>query len=267
MLFNDWPVWLAMPTWVVVYLAASWGVLLAMRPWVKRVASRNEEWDRVLGYAMTSYGVFYGILLALIAVSVYENFQRVDGIVLDEASAVGVLYRAVSSYPQPEASQLQDLLRTYTTNVITVDWPQQAAGVIPLQGNDDVAAIQKVLFSFEPTTAGQQVLHQETLARYFDFVELRRDRLDETRLALPSLLWVLLGVGAALNAVLLALIEARNLRVHLIMSGILAIFVAMLIFVTAAMDHPYSGIIAVGPETYVDVLTRLMGGTAPLTSG
>ena len=32
---------------VLAYLAASWGVLLAVRPFVRRAASANEEWDRV----------------------------------------------------------------------------------------------------------------------------------------------------------------------------------------------------------------------------
>ena len=57
-----------------------------MRPFVARAAATNPDWDRVLGYAMSSFGLFYGILLALIAVSVYENFQRVNAISLDEVS-------------------------------------------------------------------------------------------------------------------------------------------------------------------------------------
>ncbi len=84
--FSVGPLWLALPTFVVLYLVLSWAVLLAVRPWVTRVSSAHEEWDRVLGYAMQSYGIFYGILLALIAVSVYENFQRVSVVVLDTAT-------------------------------------------------------------------------------------------------------------------------------------------------------------------------------------
>ncbi len=262
-LFYEWPVWISMPTFVLAYLAASWGVLLAVRPFVRRAASANEEWDRVLGYAMASYGVFYGILLALIAVSVYENFQRVHGIVLDEASALSTLYRAVSAYPDPTGTELKDLLAVYTQNVIAVDWPQQQAGAIPIEGNADVSAIQSILLAFEPTTGGQEALHNQTIAQFFDFVELRRDRLDETDLALPVLLWVLLGVGAVLNALMLALVEARNLRIHLIMSGIIAIFVGLLIFITAAMDHPYSGVIAVTPDAFSEVYEQLMGGRVP----
>ncbi len=43
--------------------------------------------------------IFYGILLECIAVSVYENFQRVNGEVLDsEVSYLGTLYRDVGAF-------------------------------------------------------------------------------------------------------------------------------------------------------------------------
>ena len=256
--FYELPVWVSLPLFVIVFLALSWGVLLLLRPWVRRMAGRNEEWDRVLGYAMASYGVFYGILLALIAVSVYDDFSRVDGVVLEEASALATLYRDVSAYPAPYSYELQDLLRGYTQNVIAIDWPSQAQGLIPGAGNGQVDAIQRLLFSFNPSTSGEQAYHLETLERFNDLVEARRDRLDETQLALPGLLWALLGVGAVLNAAMLALVEAKNLRIHLIMSGIIAVFVAMLIYVTASMDHPYSGAVNITPEPFRVLLEQVM---------
>ena len=114
--------------------------------------------------------------------------------------------------------------------------------------------------SFEPTTAGQQNLHNQTLSQFFDFVEARRARLDETKLALPPLLWIVLAIGAVLNALMLALVEVRKLRVHLIMSGIIAIFVGLLIFVTASMDHPYAGYVSITPEPFQNLIDQLMGG-------
>ncbi|CAN5421626.1 hypothetical protein BH10ACT7_BH10ACT7_29570 [soil metagenome] len=257
-LFNHTPLWIALPVFVLSFLVLTWGVLLVVRPWVKRAARANEEWDRVLNYAMSSYGIFYGILLALIAVSVYENFQRVDVIVVDETSALAALYRAVSAYPDPYSLQLQDHLREYTYNVINVDWPIQRENVIPSEGNSGVDRLQALLLGFEPQTTGQTALHNQTLSVFFDFLEARRARLDETELALPPMLWVLLTVGAMLNALMLALVDVRNVRVHLIMSGIIAIFVAMLIFVTASMDHPYAGQVSITPEPFQNLLDQLM---------
>lgn len=209
---------------------------------------------------MSSYGIFYGILLALIAVSVYENFQRVDEVVLNEVSSLGALYRAFSSYPAPIAAELQEELRQYTQGVITVDWPAMQQNIIPTEGSTRIDALQGTLFAFEPTTAGNTAVHSQAMGLFFQFLEDRRARLEETKLALPSLLWAVLGVGAVLNALMIALVESRSLRIHLIMSGLIALFVAMLVFVTASMDHPYSGAISISPEMYENLLDQLMSG-------
>ncbi len=252
------PIWVTMPSFVLLFLGVSWGILLLVRPWVRRAAADHEEWDRVLGYAMSSYGVFYGILLALIAISVYENFERVDAVVLDQVSSLGALYRGMSGYPEPLALELQGHVRDYTLSVISEDWPLQQQGIIPSEGNARVDHIQSLLLAFEPTSVGQQTLHNQILSEYFDFLEARRARLDETDLALPGVMWVVLGIGAVINAVMLALVEAKSLRVHLIMSGIIAVFVALLIFVTASMDHPYSGYVNISPEAFQNLVDQLM---------
>ena len=80
--FYDLPVAVSLPTFVVTFVVVSTLILLAIRPWVRRMAENPGEWDRVLGYAISSYGLFYGILLALVAVSVYSNFTQVHDDVL-----------------------------------------------------------------------------------------------------------------------------------------------------------------------------------------
>jgi hypothetical protein len=258
--FYELPLWASLPLFVCAVLAISWGILLLVRPWVRRTAASNRDWDRILGYAMSSYGIFYGILLALVAVSVYENFQRVGGVVLEEVSSLATLYRAVSDYPAPYDSELQQQLLEYTQGAIAVDWPQQQQGIVPNEGYGQVDAIQSILFGFTPQTFGEQAYHEQTLALFFDFTEARRDRLDETTLALPVLLWVLIAIGGVLNALMIALVEARNLRIHLIMSGIIAVFVALLVFVTASLDHPYSGPVSIDPSGFELLLEQLILG-------
>lgn len=257
--FYETPLWLALPLFVIFFVLVSWAILLLLRPWVQRASSANpREWDRVLGYAISSYGVFYGITLALIAVSVYGNYRRVDAVVLNEASVLGSLYRDVSGFPSDVATELRDALRSYTRHVVEVDWPRQREGVIPIEGDADVMKIEGILFRYQPATASAQALFSQTIGTFNEFVRARRDRLNETVLALPALLWWLLAVGAVINAVLLALIEARDLRIHLAMSGLIALFVALLIFVTASIDHPYSGYISVKTTSFETLLKGSM---------
>lgn len=248
--FYDWPLGISLPLFILVFLGLSWLILLGLRGPVLRAAGSSGEWDRVLGYAISAYGVFYGILLALVAVSVYENFMRVDEAVLAEASAIATFYRDASGYPEPISAELHQLVRHYTEVIVATDFPQLALGNAPAEDDATLAELQRALLAFEPATAGQTALHQNTIQAFNDLVTTRRSRIDMVDLALPPLLWMVLVTGAILNAVLLALVEVKRLRVHLFISGIIAVFVGMLIFVTANMDHPFKGAIAVTADDY-----------------
>jgi hypothetical protein len=96
------------------------------------------------------------------------------------------------------------------------------------------------------------------LSTFDDFIEARRVRLDATSLELPALFWVVLWVGAAVNAVLIAFIDVRNVRLHLLMAGMLALFIGLVMFVAADMDHPYAGAISVGPGAFERVLDQII---------
>ena len=48
--------------------------------------------------------------------------------------------------------------------------------------------------------------------------------------------------------------------IHVVMAGLIAMYVGLLIFVTASMDHPYSGGISIGPEAFELLLRQVMGG-------
>ena len=108
-----------------------------------------------------------------------------------------------------------------------------------------------------PATPREINAQAQTLQSFEAFVGQRRERVEVTDLGLPSILWTVLWVGALLNAILLSLIQVRNLRIHLIMAGLIAVFVALLLYAIAGFDRPYSGPISVTPAYYQSLLDGL----------
>ena len=52
-------------------------------------------------------------------------------------------------------------------------------------------------------------------------------RIDATALELPTLFWIAIWVGAAVNAVLIGLIIVKSRRLHLVLAGMLALFIGL----------------------------------------
>lgn len=256
--FYELPEAVSLPLFVGGFVVLSLLVVLALRPLVRRLSGDREEWDRVLGYAIASFGLFYGILLALVAVSVYNNFTTVHADVLAETSNLAALYRDTTGFPVDQAVPMQDDLRQYVHLVITQDWPLQRRDIVPNDGTAAVASFQQHLLALEPRTQGDQALLSQTIQEFNAFVASRRDRAADTTLALPGLLWGVLWTGAVINAVLLGLIQVRRVTIHIVMAGLIAVYVGLLVYEVLSMDHPYSGTISIGPDDFRLLLSQVM---------
>jgi hypothetical protein len=112
------------------------------------------------------------------------------------------------------------------------------------------ASVSEAVEAEDVVLDGQQALHAETLRAYSRYVELRRERLSSVATGLPAVVWWVLLIGAALNIALNYLFSVERLGPHLLLTLALAVFVALLVFLIAAMDHPFRGEFSVGPDAF-----------------
>lgn len=202
--------------------------------------------------------VFYGLAMALVAVSVWETHSGVSGTVSQEASRLGCLYRDVSGYPEPLRSELRGELLGYTNYLIDEAWPQQRTGIHPTKGIEWMNRFQTKLYSFEPSTEGTKILHGEAMRAYNHMLETRRLRLDAMLIKLPATLWFVILVGAAISLASTFLFKVRDARLHFIQVTLLSVFIGLIITLIVAFDRPFHGELGIGPEPYRLIRGQLM---------
>ena len=210
-----------------------------------------------VGQYLSALGLFFGLMLGLVAVASYENYGAAETAVSVEANQVAGLYRTVSAYPPPYRQQLQGAIYDYVDYVVEDAWPQYRRGVIPTDGPARVSAIQVRLFAVQPTRTGDQLVHAEALRQFSGFTEATRNRLEFVNTGLPSMLWLIVMIGAAMTLALLWFITNDLLWVRLTASGVLAIYVGLMMFFIAAMDHPLRGAYSISPDALVDLRTMI----------
>ncbi|OOG37920.1 DUF4239 domain-containing protein [Polaromonas sp. A23] len=239
-------------------LLFTWGGVLLLRPWVRRWLGPEPGINDFASYFLSAYGVFYGLVLGLIAVATYQNFSNVETTVSKEATSIATLYRDMSAYPDPVRGRLQKHMQDYVNFLINEAWPAQQQGQIHPGGSARVTALHHDLLAFEPTSRRDEIVHAETLRQFNVFLEARYQRLQSVTTALSSVLWWVVCIGAALNFSLLWFFSLDKLSAHLALSGILALFVGLMLFFIAAMDNPFRGEESVSPDAYKLVRQRLM---------
>lgn len=254
----DWPLWVVGSLLEVLLVGFS---LLGLRIVRTRVLPRlrvTHEDSHFVGPLVHSVMVFYGLVLALVAVNVFETYNEASRVVSAEAAALAALYRDVSGYPEPARSNLQSALRDYVGYTIREAWPAQRSGRVPTAGVEKMDRFQAHLAAFEPRTEGEKILHAEAWRAYNKVIEERRARLDRVTIGLPGVMWLVVVLGAAISLSASFFFRVEDVRLHGILVTLLATFVACVIFVTIAMDHPFRGDLGIPADSYQLIYDHLM---------
>jgi hypothetical protein len=173
----------------LIFIGFTWVGAILIRLLLRLLIRGQQGINDLVGYILSCYCVFYGLLLGLIAVATYQNFTDTDRTASQEAAALTALYRDISNYPQPDRGELQDLLRECTRSVIEEDWPAQRRGLVVAATSDRIGAFASRLASFEPRTKGQEILHAEALRAFNQLSELRRLRVFSVTSGIPPIMW------------------------------------------------------------------------------
>src|SRR5215471_2925166 len=253
----DYPSWFIGLLFCGTFVAFTWmGIFLTrvtVHSWLHREKGANE----MVGLALSSYFVLFGLLLGLVAVATYQNFATVGDIVDNEASSLAALYREISSLPQPSRGQLQQRLREYTRYTIEEGWAQQRKGIVPKGETVRSGLLIRSVLDFEPSNHREEIIYEDALRQSVHRNELSRARLSNVTTGLPTVLWWVVAVGAAINIVLIWM-QDMEVHVHMILGAALASILGLVIFLIAELDNPFRGQVSIGPAAIARVYEDVM---------
>jgi hypothetical protein len=235
-------------------LAGMWIAHRHVRPRLG-VRSHHTEFTAVI---IEGILIIYGLAIALILVSVWENSAEAEKLVSNEATAVAMLYRDSGAYPEPTRGRLQEELRGYIDYVIDEAWPAQRRGEMPIKGVAWMNRVQDELFKFEPVTDAQEILHAEALHAFNHLIEARRLRIDAVGFGMPGAMWAVVILGALIALTATFLFEVDSGRLHYVMVGLLAFLMGLVVFLIVSYDAPFRGTHGVSSEPYELIRTQLM---------
>lgn len=256
-LYDVSPLYTALCMVVFIETLSLIGLFLTRRFVLPRLRFHDGVNDAVSG-TVQAIGVFYGITVGLIAVGVWNTYSSASDLVSKEAASIATLYRDTGGYPSPLREELHAKLREYTVFVIERAWPAQKKGQIPEGGPKILDDFQARLYSFEPANQSQIALHGETLSAYNKLIEYRRLRIDAVDSGLSSVMWSVIWVGAIISIGVAYFFKIEDWRVHAIMVGLMAGFLAMVLFMIIINDRPFYGYVSISSDPYKLILDRLI---------
>ncbi len=85
----------------------------------------------------------------------------------------------------------------------------------------------------------------------------RRTRQLAAEGAIPPIVWWIIGLGTAMIIVFTYLVGVRSFRMHLLMTSMVAVSLALVITLIVALDRPFRGDLSVDAGAYQNVRAGL----------
>jgi hypothetical protein len=228
-----------------------------LQPSVGRLLAGEKDTNTVVGLLLNALSLYYGVLLALLSIAVFENYDRAKETIGQEASSIVALYRNVSSYPEPVRASLMQTLRQYLDEETGTGWSEQHRGRVSSRGVMLVDDLSRQLSTFRPNReAGEDALHQETLRTFTEFVERRRNRIQAGETSIPPVIWYVVLAGAALNVLVLWMFDL-NRTTHFILAGVLTTFIGLVVYMVAVLDQPFRGTHGLPPDDLIQARQQM----------
>jgi hypothetical protein len=212
---------------------------------------RTAHNDRA-GFIFAVLGVIYAVLLAFVAVGTWERFQQAEARTYEEAESLAEVYRDAGSFQGGDS--LRATLRTYVESVINVSWPAMRSGQKSNAADVLLEAVDRDVRALPATSPRLEDIHAQMLSAMDTALADRESRVTMDSTGINEIMWIVLMVGAFLTVGFTYLFGFDHTVMQVLMVGGLSLMMSLLLFLIVALNYPFRGSIAIGPDAFQALL-------------
>jgi len=239
---------------VSLFVAGAVGGLVLVQRLVP--IERRLEHNDVAGFIYAVLGVAYAVLLGLMVVAVWQDWQAAQDSATQEANELAAVFWLAHGLPEPEDRHIQELARDYARVEVRQEWPLMQRGKSSPEAWELLDEMRASVEALHPADEAQTVLYDNLLQRLHELGDARGARLLQAEEGLPVILWAVLLVGGVIEVGFTYLFGLQSTTVHVLMVAALALVIGLVLFTVAALDYPFRGDIRIGPDSFDKVLGR-----------
>lgn len=239
----------------VVFCAFWIAVAVGAAMLVHRVVPRSffEDHYEQAGFIFAVIGVVYAVVLAFVAIGVWERFDAAESKTYDESMALVDVYRDSGVFPN--GASVRADLRQYTELVVRDEWPK----MIRLEPSEAATlSIEHAAWQVDrlaPKTLAQEDVHASMLDSMDRALGLRAARVSLGATGLNPIVWVVIIGGAVVTIGFSFLFPFKRRAMQAVMVGALTFSIVSVLYLASSIDYPFRGDITVQPHAFEHALT------------
>ncbi|WP_433710635.1 DUF4239 domain-containing protein [Nocardia sp. CA-084685] len=196
-------------------------------------------------------------VVAFVVVICWQEYDNAHNHTVAEAKALVDTYWTAHSMPDREHRQIQGLVRDYTDQVLTREWPvMQADRRLSQPTQDTFDSLRDAVESINSTDPDVMDLRTSAMASLDAAAEARQDRAMDASYQMPVFLYAALWFGTVLLLCSAVLSGVEVTRRSLLMTALLGIVVGTTVLAIYNLDRPFSGGNSVSKDAFEYAMSR-----------
>jgi len=200
------------------------------------------------GFIFAVIGVVYAVMLAFVAIGVWERFDAAESRTYVEAMALVDVYRDASVFA--DGAPVRADLRNYTELVIHDEWPKMIALQTSEAASDAAERTAAQVDRLVPVGANEVDVHASMLQSMRTALGERAARVSLGATGLNPIVWIVIVGGAVVTIGFSFLFPFKRRRMQAIMVGALTFSIVIVLYLATAIDYPFRGDITVAPHAF-----------------
>jgi Protein of unknown function (DUF4239) len=223
----------------------------------------------VFGVLATGFAVLLGFVVFL----AFESYDEARSGAEAEALVLAQQFETAQFLPEAVRVRFGGELICYGRAVVSQEWPEMEAGTRVEQINSWGVALFRTLKITEPRTGSEQSAYDKWLEQTSTREAARNERLHPADGIIPTPLWIVLFLSAAIIFVYMLFFADSGERavVQAVLIGSVTVVIVAMLLLLRTLDSPFHGGVGglkpVAMERTLEILEgerRIVGDEAPL---
>jgi hypothetical protein len=245
-LFDPLPIAVLFTIFIAAGLVFIFGLEALVHRWL-----RSETRERVstsTSVMIQVLAVFYSVLIAFVIVGERSAISEANDHVAAEAGAMSALFHDVGGFPPDVREPVRDAIVAYNRSVLADDFHAvERTGQPSAETNRKLTDLYEAVQRAEPEV-GASAFYSQSVSDLSDVTKARRNRNADAADTIPGPLFFLVVVISFAVLGVATLLNTRERGTHVALLAVLAIVTALNLALIVALEHPFSGSIAVSDQ-------------------
>jgi hypothetical protein len=244
--------WMAVVIFAPTYLIAACVYLLVVR---LAVDDRARAFKALSPGMLPVLGTIFALLVAFVAVGVWNDFDKAKLAVATEASALRAVDVFTETLPDEQRTQLRALMNRHIEEAVNREWPAMAHQRLTLAPlSTHLVEAQRLTVLMKPQDESQRTAQREIVAALHRALDARRQRIIISQSTVGPVKWAAILLQGLCALIAIAIVHSDNRLTCAMAVALFATGIALSSLLIAAYGAPFSGDISVKPELLQEVV-------------